>query len=68
MGVKNYAQQRYKVIDNLLTNSMRRYPTMNDIIEKCEERIQMMTNKSPFNLASLKSDGSKRMSQIIQIN
>ena len=39
MGVKNYAQQRYKVIDNLLTNSMRRYPTMEDIIEKCEERI-----------------------------
>jgi len=39
MGVKNYAQQRYKVIDNLLTNSMRRYPTMQDIIDKCEERI-----------------------------
>ena len=39
MGVKSYAHQRYKVIDDLLTNSMRRYPTMKEIIDKCEERI-----------------------------
>jgi len=39
MNLGKSAFRRYKVIDSLLRNSMRRYPTMEEIIEACKEKL-----------------------------
>lgn len=40
MPVKNYSSQRYKVIDSLLSSPIRTYPSLEDIADACEERIE----------------------------
>ena len=39
MSLGKSALRRYKVIDLLLRNSFRRYPTMLDIIEACHDKL-----------------------------
>ena len=39
MKLGNSAFRRYQVIDDLLRNSMRKYPSMEDIIDACEEKL-----------------------------
>ena len=39
MPINKSAFRRYKVIDQLLRNKMRKYPTMDDIIEECREKL-----------------------------
>lgn len=39
------AFRRYKVIDGLLRNNLRRYPTMEDIIEACWEKLDYRPSK-----------------------
>ena len=39
MPVKNYSSQRYKVIDALLSSPIRKYPSLEEIADVCEERI-----------------------------
>ena len=39
MSLNKSALGRYKVIDSLLRNSMRRYPSMDDIIEACAQKL-----------------------------
>jgi len=45
MGLNKTALGRYKVIDGLLRNSMRRYPTMDDIIEACEQKLDYIPSR-----------------------
>ena len=39
MNLSKSAFRRYKVIDNLLRNPMRKYPTMEEIIDACREKL-----------------------------
>jgi predicted DNA-binding transcriptional regulator YafY len=39
MNLSKSAFRRYKVIDGLLRNNLRRYPTMEDIIDACIEKL-----------------------------
>lgn len=39
MNLSKSAFRRYKVIDNLLRNKMRRYPDMEEIIEECNDKL-----------------------------
>lgn len=39
------ALRRYRVIDNLLRNKVRKYPTMDEIIEECREKLDIDTTK-----------------------
>jgi predicted DNA-binding transcriptional regulator YafY len=39
MNYSKSAFKRYKVIDSLLRNTMRKYPSMNDIIQACIEKL-----------------------------
>jgi predicted DNA-binding transcriptional regulator YafY len=41
MPINKSAFRRYKVIDQLLRNRMRMYPTMEDIIEACREKLDV---------------------------
>lgn len=41
MGVSRSAYRRYKVIDSLLRNTMRPYPTLVDIQEACENKLDI---------------------------
>ncbi len=41
MAISRSAYRRYKVIDSLLRNSMRKYPTLLDIQEACEQKLDM---------------------------
>ncbi len=40
MNLSKSAFRRYKVIDSLLRNSMKRYPKMEDIIEACHAKLE----------------------------
>jgi predicted DNA-binding transcriptional regulator YafY len=39
LNLSKSAMRRYKVIDSLLRNTMRKYPTMEEIIEACFEKL-----------------------------
>jgi predicted DNA-binding transcriptional regulator YafY len=39
MSIKNTAYRRYKIIDSMLTNRMRRYPSMDEIREVCFDQL-----------------------------
>ena len=41
MPINKNAFRRYKLIDQLVRNNMRKYPTMNDIIEACWVKLQI---------------------------
>ena len=41
MPVNKSAFRRYKIIDLMLRNKMRKYPTMNEIIEECREKLKV---------------------------
>lgn len=41
MAISRSAYRRYKVIDSLLRNNMRRYPTLLDIQEACENKLDL---------------------------
>jgi predicted DNA-binding transcriptional regulator YafY len=43
MPVNNSAYRRYKVIDMLLRNKMKPFPTMDDLIDACWEKVQVKT-------------------------
>lgn len=43
MNLSKSAFRRYKVIDNLLRNKVRRYPTMDEIIEECRVKLDYDT-------------------------
>ena len=41
MAISRSAYRRYRVIDSLLRNSMRKYPTLLDIQEACENKLDL---------------------------
>jgi predicted DNA-binding transcriptional regulator YafY len=41
MPVNKSAFRRYKIIDLMLRNKMRKYPTMNEIIEECRDKLKV---------------------------
>jgi predicted DNA-binding transcriptional regulator YafY len=45
MNLSKSAFRRYKVIDGLLRNSMRKYPKIEDIIEECIEKLSFEPSK-----------------------
>lgn len=45
MNMSKSAFRRYKVIDNLLRNKVRKFPTMEDIIDECREKLDYETTK-----------------------
>lgn len=49
MPVNKNALLRYRVIDACLTNPMRRYPSLEFIIEKIEEKLDLSISPSQFN-------------------
>lgn len=62
MAISRSAYRRYKVIDSLLRNSMRKYPTLLDIQEACEQKLDMSPSldtleKDIRNMKSPEPDG-----------
>ena len=62
MNQSKSAFRRYKVIDGLLRNKMRKYPSMNDIIDACWEKLDYQPSKETIqkdiaNMKSLYPDG-----------
>ena len=45
MPINKSAFRRYKVIDMLLQNKMKRYPTMQEIIDACLDKLKIDTSK-----------------------
>ena len=45
MNLSKSAFRRYKVIDELVRNPRRKYPTMNEIIDACWEKLDFMPSK-----------------------
>ncbi|MBP6183255.1 MAG: hypothetical protein KA461_15010, partial [Flavobacterium sp.] len=41
MAISRSAYRRYRVIDSLLRNTMRKYPTLLDIQEACENKLDI---------------------------
>jgi len=62
MAISRSAYRRYKVIDSLLRNSMRKYPSLLDIQEACEQKLDMSPSldtleKDIRNMKSPEPDG-----------
>jgi predicted DNA-binding transcriptional regulator YafY len=57
MNQSKSAFRRYKVIDGLLRNKMRKYPSMNDIIDACWEKLDYQPSKETIqkDIANMKS-------------
>ena len=45
MNLSKSAFRRYKVIDGLLRNPMRKYPNMNEIIDACLDKLDFLPSK-----------------------
>ncbi len=64
------AYSRYKVIDALLRNKLRKYPTMEDILQACWEKLDYRPSKETIqkDLANMKSPHPNGFDAPIQFN
>lgn len=58
--VNKYAMIRFRVIDKKLRNKQRPYPTLEDLLEACEDTLGKQLSKSTIekDIAAMKFDGS----------
>lgn len=70
MKLGKSAFRRYKVIDGALRNTMRPYPTMDDIIEACSDKLDYRPSKETIqkDIANMKSPHPDGFDAPIQFN
>lgn len=70
MNQSKSAFRRYKVIDGLLRNKMRKYPSMNDIIDACLQKLDYQPSKETIqkDIANMKNPYPDGFDAPIQFN